>query len=400
MATIDIVEIRHAKDEICKKILTQVEHGAQSEKLDNVYSCGQFLNLPESEQRGFHGTAAAIRVLAGYNSTYNNALKKLIQYLENIDSYEDDNEALQRDKNNVIKNAEILYALSYVQSGTANTEELKHRIHQKLINCRNNDGGWAFFTDYTDDSDIYSTALVYLALSRHNYEELENTLNFLTEQLKFYKKEKVPDPTTFSKLCFLVYSLVKLNFHKLNKDNKKLVTEIFVKLWESEHCILNNEFEQNIEYPDRQRHYYVRIPWQLYLLSIASDLSPRYFAKMKSISRINSVLSSILNDKGFIYKHSGKNLSSRTYSILFEVLNNIEGSFKINLAFYLNNLIDAIRSFIGTRIFRNILSFVGTLVVLYVIVCSLNDHSLKVKDITPSIIASLLIISITLGKSK
>lgn len=400
MATIDILKIKRAKDNICSNILNQVENGAQSANLTNAFSCGQFLKLPESEQRGFHGTAAAIRVLAGYYSTYNCELKKLILYLENVDSYETENDLLSRDKNNIIKNAEILYALSYVQSGTANTEELKDKIHQKLMNCKNSDGGWAFFTDFSDDSDIYSTALVYLALSSHNYNGLNNTLEYLIEKLKLYKIEKIPDPTTFSKLCFLVYSLVKLKFHSISKENKNLLIHIFKKLWESEHCILNNEFEQNIEYPDRQRHYYVRIPWQLFLLSIANDLSPRYFAKGQCISRINNALSSILDDKGFIYKHSGKNISSRTYAILFEVLNNIEESFKINWRFYLNNAIDGIRSFIGNKIFRNTLSIFGALIVFLFIAFSLRDNSLKIKDITPSIVASLLIITLTFGKSK
>ena len=301
MTLIDRERIIKAKEVICETILLQVKSGAQSEKFENALACGQFLKVPEKQQHGFHGTTAAIRILAGFAETYNDELRKLITYFEEIVNLKGEvitNDGLSMDKINIIKNAELLYTLSYIHSGTKNTEELKKSIYDNLIKAKNRDGGWAFFMGENDDSDVYSTSLVYLAFKKHNYNNLSNTLTFIKDNLKKYLKENIPDPTTFSKLCFTVYSLVKLDFHKTDKDIKKLLAEVNKKLWKSEYCVLNNDYEQNIEYPSKERHFYVRIPWQLYLISVANELSPRYFAKKLSISRLNSPIVSILDNEG------------------------------------------------------------------------------------------------------
>ena len=114
---IDIQNIFSAKEIICSTILNQVKNGKQSVGLPDALACGQFLKVPKSAQRGLHGTAAAIRVLADYNSTYNQQLKRLIKYIENIKEIETEGEmkdGLEKDLNNIIKNSEILYSLSYI----------------------------------------------------------------------------------------------------------------------------------------------------------------------------------------------------------------------------------------------------------------------------------------------
>lgn len=400
---IDVNRINRAKKIICTTILDQVENGAQSKELTDAFACGQFLKVASTHQRGFHGTAAAIRVLAGYHSTYNEQLRKLLQYLEKADEYDkekDTNDGLNRDLNNIIKSAEILYSLSYIHSGTANTENLKLTISEKLYKSKNDDGGWAYFADIKEESDMYFTSSVYLALKSHNYNNLQKTRSYLVEKLRYYKKENIPDPTTFSKLCFIVYTFVKLKEYKSDKELKKLLIEVFKKLWRSEHCVINNDFEQNIEYPCKQRHYYVRIPWQLYLLSIANSLIPRYFAQRKSIERLNTILNSIIDDNGFIYKQSGKNISTRTYSKLFEVLSNIEESFKLNFKFYIFNAIDWIRTFFNSRAFKNIISIIGIIIIGFIVFKWVKDGAIDMDSIAPSIIASLLILSLQLSKTK
>lgn len=398
---IAIEKISIAKEAICKTVLNQVEEGEQSKSLPDAYACGQFLKVPTTIQRGLHGTAAAIRVLAGFDSTYNEQIKKLLVYLENIESFEKKDEmsdGLGRNLNNIIKNSEILFALSYVHSGTANTENLKEIISTKLFESRNNDCGWPYFVDIEEDSDMYFTSSVYLALRSHNYNKLQNTKDFLIEKLKKYKKENIPDPTTFSKLCFIVYTFVKFKEHTKSKETKKLLIEVFNKLWKSEFCVINSDFEQNIEYPGKQKHYYVRIPWQLYLLAVANSLVPRYFAQRKSISRFNSIIKSIIEENGFIYKQSGKNISSRTYAILFETLSTIEETFKLSWKFYLFNIYDWILNFFNNKRFKNIVSIIGTILIIFVLYISFKNDMINIQNIGPSIIASLLIISIQISK--
>lgn len=399
---IDIEKIGKAKEAICDTVLNQVQNGAQSKDLDNAFACGQFLKVHRTVQRGLHGTAAAIRVLAGFDGTYNKQLRKLLKYLDNIDEYEKGNETsagLGRNLNNIIKISEILYSLSFIHSGTANTESLKEKISAQLLKSKNDDGGWAYFVDVKENSDMYFTSSVYLALRSHNYNSLKSTKEFLIEKLKKYKKENIPDPTTFSKLCFIVYTFIILDEHEKNQETKKLLVDVFNKLWKSEFCVINSDFEQNIEYFGKQKHYYVRIPWQLYLLAIANSLTPRYFAQRKSITRFNSIIKSIINENGFIYTQSGKNISSRTYSILFEALCFIEQSFKLNWKFYFWNSHDWLQSFFNSRRFKNLISIIGIILILIALI-NTDYSTLRYSDIAQSIIASLLIILVQTSKTR
>ena len=72
--------IDEAKDKIRGLFLKQCEVGKQTTSLPNTAAaCGQFLKVPESSQRGLHGTAAAIHGL-----TIN--LAEAIQDFTGIDS--------------------------------------------------------------------------------------------------------------------------------------------------------------------------------------------------------------------------------------------------------------------------------------------------------------------------
>jgi len=405
MTLIDFENIQKAKDTICDEVLNQIKNGKQSKDFADVdaYACGQFLKVPDKNQHGFHGTSAAIRVLAEYPERYNEELRKLIKYFDVIETADIEGKTingLRKDNTNIIKNAEILYTLSHIQSGTCNTEELKKTIYEKLKEAKNIDGGWAFFIDVKDESDIFSTSLVYLALKSHNFNNLTDTLTFIKDKIREYIKLGIPDPTSFSKLCFAVYSLTKLKYHKIDNGIRKLLIDANKNLWKSEYCVLNSEYEQNIEYPSMNRHHYVRIPWQLYLLSIANDLSPRYFAKRQSINRLNSILNAIINNGGFVYKHSGKNISSRTYSIIFEILSNIQNTFDADYKFKIFSFIDLIRNILGSKTFKVITTIIGFIIIIILVIHWIRSDTFDITSVAPSIIASLLIISISLGKSK
>ena len=74
---------------------------------------------------------------------------------------------------------------------------------------------------------------------------------------------------------------------------------------------------------DTSSSYYVRIPWQLYMVALASRHD--YFLKFYRpiISRyLDRILKSV-QGKGFYYPHSTPQLSSRTYAILYEVFGQI-----------------------------------------------------------------------------
>ena len=75
------------------------------------------------------------------------------------------------------------------------------------------------------------------------------------------------------------------------------------------------------EYVAGGRTFYVRVPWQLYLLAalVARHGSMWQFGSSRSQSFLDKLLSKIEGD-GLRYEPSGRYLSSRTNGIAYDVL--------------------------------------------------------------------------------
>jgi hypothetical protein len=374
----------------------QVIEGNQSKPFEGEDSlcCGQFIGLPNRTQRGIHGTAAALMVLArSEDPPYNCEVKKLVNYIENrteieLEKHGYSPENLGHDEHNIIKISESLFALSFIKAGAASTDELKNKLQKKLNDSRIKGKGWAYFINSKEEAEILPTAYAILGLYNNGFIKKDDiAIDFLYDKIMEYKKTEISDPSIFSIIILGLYALTVLE-RKKEKEEKEIKL-LIKKLWKSQFCYMENDIEQNIEYWRETEHFYMRIPWQLYLLSITCRLYPRYFSTVSASKRIISIIKSG-KSKGFKYPFSGPNLSARTNAILFEILYQIKLSLN-NIKFYrFFYFFDKIRKIFINKCTKKILIGISVIVIILSVSQWLKKGNISIGVLAPNIVAGLL----------
>lgn len=395
-------DLELCQDVIALKFVTQCKSGPQNAGLPALAAaCGQFLGDTTSEQRGLHGTAAAIRVLAeDGRPEARELLPKLIEYGKQRDGIEGtDGEQLQRDNANVIKISEMLFALKFVDAAVADTEALKKQLADALLNGKANSSGWGYFIDRRDAAQLLPTAHAVRALAEYGY-DVQDPVKFLLDAgVKKLSDESAPRADISVRVfCLYVLSFIRNE----QKDYRDDLRNIFSSLWRSLESVLDSDIEQNIEYSRDREHYYVRVPWQLYLLAVAAKLAPnRRFASRAAQRRMNAIKNAVMSPEGFTYPHSGARISARTNAILYEVFSTIERELDkiwqgLLVPFY---AIDRIRSFLSSRGVR----WFAVGVALFLSMLSLSSWYTRggqLGELAPELLGALLILLLTAGKAR
>lgn len=357
---------------------------------------GQHLHAATA-QRGLHGTAAAIEVLAQTpGAEAQDFTRRLVHYVDELPTIEHAFAApkiperdVEASQHNVIKMSEVLYGLAAVPTSLAPREQLARNIAETLVKHRAADGGWPYFmTDDPKPSDVLPTAYATRALASHGY-DVSLSVNFLLDNLV----KANSDQTDIFVEVLVIYVLCYLpEVYRRDKDLKKP----FEDTWPRLSPLLNQDLEANIEYLASKINY-VRIPWQLYLLGAAAHLSPyRRFASASAQRRLRSVLESVQKKGGLLYPHSGRDLSSRTNAILFDVLNKIDGELAIRrLPLKPFVWIEAFKSAIASRPFRYTVRIIVLCLIAYVIVRWFLSGSKSIADLAPELLSSALLILLT-----
>ncbi len=364
---IKVSNINIALQKIKELFAEQVVSGVQSKEVGkDVLCCGQFIgnDAKDIPQRGIHGTAAALRVMADDSyATSRNEIEQIIKYLEDRNEIEISlkdkgigSERMQRDENNVIKLGEVLYALSFVKTGQGETEKLKTKIHSKLLKALKEGKGWNYYLDSPESSpELLPTAFAYYGLTQNGYnEDFDNVLKYLIKEISNYNKpEKIDSPSLFSIIIFTLYVLV-FSTGKLEKEILDDLKKVLNSVLNSPYMIIRFDEEQHLEYRFGTNHNYVRIPWQLYILAICAKIKPRELAKKDMQSRFNSALKQSSLDDGFKYSNSGPYLSARTNGILFDCMKLLKDSYKSDFRNNLFGFWDEIVHFFDKRWIINI----------------------------------------------
>ncbi|MBS1660211.1 MAG: hypothetical protein JST68_04080 [Bacteroidetes bacterium] len=348
---IELKKIDTILDFIAEAIYKQVESGIQTSDIPPHFeacSCGQLI-VPRSRQRGIHGTSAAIKVLgASENGRYSNVITGLLNYLvcrKEIDRHDSElshTNNFQNDDKNIIKIAEQLHSLYFVDGLVADTSKLMDRLQVSLLDCyrvRNYDG-WAFFMDDGQkERDFLPTCFAVMAISINGgCNKIENAIEILAKELLRYYDEKntLPDPASFSIIVFMLY-VVSLKVKA--KAREKHISEnqlkrILNKLWHSEFCVLDSHIEQDVEYwNEHDESFNVRIPWQLYLIALSAHLDGKKFSDPRIQKLLEGIYCSVKEKQQFKYGYSGKYMSTRTLSILYESLTIVKDNYKPNILY-------------------------------------------------------------------
>jgi len=404
MATLKTTNLRNRIDDTKKRIaklfIDQCQNGAQTKCLESykAAACGQFIggNAKNSKQRGLHGTAAALRVLAETDSADSRTLiPKIITYLEKREEIEvslQKEKARQKcnlDEKNTIKISEVLYALSLVGHGIQSTEPLVQKIAERLIQSMKERKGWSYFVDDVDPPQLLPTAYAILGLSANGYPQAEGASEYLAEVLKGRYVEKKTDRNEIDADVIVdVACLYAITFAKVHIQNDFLKT-VLKSIWQKLKPLLGEPLEQNIEYSyKRQQNCYVRVPWQLYLIALSTHYD---FNWAFSSSTVQKTLKNILDKAqyaGLIYPHSGKMTSARTNAILFEVLSILEDKLAHKNIFWLCEVKEAIIGFFRHKYTRRV-SGVLFLVLTVIVVLKWCLGTGKVTDLGQEIVGAI-----------
>ena len=405
-------DLKKARDVIAARFITQCSSGPQLKELTDTFaSCGQFLDDTISTQRGLHGTSAAIRVLAEDSRPESRALiRKLIAYTENRATIElgaataensaSLRERLGRDEANVIKISEMLFALRFVDAATCDTESLRKQLVEVLLNGRINANGWGYFVDKkVGEPQLLPTAHAVRALADYGY-DVREPMRYLRDALIKKSSEKTARADISVRVfCLYVLSFVKSTENTVSDDQ---LHKAFSSMWRQLESLLDRDIEQNIEYSRDREHYYVRVPWQLYLLASSAKLAvKRRFASRAAQRRVNEIVNAINSPEGFTYPHSGVRVSSRTNAILYDVFSTIEKQLERTWQVLLMpaQVVDLIRTFLSSRGVR--WSAAGVAVILIgVSLYSWYSRSGNIGDLAPEFLAAIVLLLVTAGKAR
>lgn len=328
-------QIGKARHRIIELFAQQCQHGEQTKSLNSAdhVACGQFISgeAADLKQRGIHGTAAALRVLSqSKTGDAEKAVAGLVRYLHDREDLEADAAGLskcQRDASNVIKTSEALFALSDVPSTVARADELRRRLIEALQGGVIGGKGWGYFLgERKPHPELLPTVYAVLALS-HAGQDVSPQAKYLLEELTRADNGGAKASTEGADITVRIACLFVLCFrkaHAIDDVTKGALQRLLRRMWATMESLLSEDIEQNVEYFGHDRTFYVRIPWQLYLIALAARLS--FFSRFGSYAaqtRLNAVLDAVERG-GFRYPHSGNMISSRTNAIAFDVLGTVE----------------------------------------------------------------------------
>ena len=343
---VSIDDLKQARDTAVTMLAEHCRSGVQTTDLGNedIAACGQFVGAGLT-QRGLHGTAAALAVLANANVAADEVTRRhardlwqpLVRYIATRQSVESRSqtpvnaESLVTDTNNVIKQCEILFALNQLPREVPGVMPLRTSIVESLKKgmrqCAGVAGraGWSYFLDDSMKPDLLPTAHAVLAL-QGELGDLTGPIAFLLDSIETGNPATTGEDADISVRIFALYvlSFYCIPEHKGGLVKVKVVRDALSRLWKRTANLLRFEsIEQNIEYWRNSETLYVRVPWQLYLIALATQESLFFWYGSRALqSRLRQVVDA-LKTRSFRYPHSGKMISSRTTAIAFEVCGNV-----------------------------------------------------------------------------
>ena len=379
----------------------QCNYGKQSIGLPGSAACGQFVGAKARDlpHRGLHGVAAALRVLSVTESPEARQLvPKLVKYIDHRinpqASAPVDLEPAQIDSDkNVIKLGELLYSLSCVPAGRAPTDALVRSIANRLLSSRREGKGWTYFTNSTDPIDPLPTAFAVLGLCRHGYgPEIGPQIAYLEQAIL---NDSSCEGLSIHDNSVQIVCLFSLVFRDLpvSQITVKKFRRHFIKQWKLHEPLFSQQLEQTIEYSKGHTNYYIRIPWQLYLLALASVLDPKRLASQSARRMLRSVYS-MVHATGFRYPYSGLPISSRTNAILFDVLYSVKGSKKNNFLYQCFRAGDSIRIFFSHTAFSYI-TIIAFLIATALLVYGWIEKGDTVRDLGSGLAVGLILLVVS-----
>jgi hypothetical protein len=394
-------DLGSARQSIADLFRRQCLHGRQSaEFLPTQAACGQYLGRLESSHVGLHGTAAAILVSgsAGDSELYEKLAGHAASRYERAEPATQtsllpgDDERRRNDRENVIKVSELLYALTFGPLAVQPSEFIASLV-QRLRRGQLEERGWSYFLETPSGGpEPLPTAHAVRALARADAVPA-GARNYLAQQLEM-------EPGQGTDVFVQVAALMVLSELAVPDSREQKDLRLRLKrLWRRLDPLLGEDLESNVEYSRGDQNFYVRIPWQIYLLLAARRLAPlRRYSSYSAQRRLASVVAAVKSPNGFYYPHSGQRLSSRTNGILydaFRVLSEL-GAVKFWRPFFWH---DRLRRVAGSTIVTVLLICGAAIVATYAVISWVSSGEASWAALAPDFVVSLLLILAAVRRS-
>ncbi|MCX4472013.1 hypothetical protein OOK41_17145 [Micromonospora sp. NBC_01655] len=409
-------EMVHCLAAIRDKFLHDCMTGTRRRVLpDDVCASGQYFDLPQRTQRGLHGTAAALRVVGAQTASSDlvrSVTRGIVNYVRDREGIEvtlaehDDRirtivlDKLRHDSASTIKQAEFLYALTFVPNGLAECDDLKTAFSNRLLTGGTDDGqGWGFILGPDQVPHPLATAHALRALARNGH-PVDRWITATKQGLlgrAAQPRRNVPEAGVD---CFLLQVLVETD--ALTGREGRLV---FDGLWRLLRRDMDRPREINVDFFDGDRQNFVRVPWQLHLATTAAMLRPYRRYLSGDVQRpLQQIAADVLEERGFRYPESGEHLSTRTYGILYDTFSQLSG--RTGARGHPDNIVLRVISSVDTplRMGRRLLRLTAALLAAIVLAAGLwswaEEATRSWSDLAPNFISSavLAVLSYAVGR--
>jgi hypothetical protein len=395
-----VERIDEALQRVTEGFLRQCTHGAQTKSLASEFAaCGQFIggDAEAIEQHGLHGISAALRVLGPCQSeACRQVVYRIVSYCEaNFGIHPTLPKLLHLDESsdtkNVIKLGELLYGLSFVTTAQAERDRLVKHVSATLTESLVGGNGWGYFLGDAEPQ-LLPTAYAARGLAENGYDTTAPR-KFLLDTLTVKDDSASAEAADLTTAVACSYCLTFSRI--LGSQKSSSLRDRFCSAWRPLEPLLGEDIEQNLEYWHGKNTYYVRIPWQLYLLALASEYSLWRFGGFRAQRRLRTVISA-LRSGSFKYPYSGKNLSSRTHAIAYDALEAIRVRIRRLVWLRVVYVTDRSRVFVGSRFVRVIATGLALLFISYSVKGWL--HTGRVSDVAPELVASFIALILAWAK--
>jgi hypothetical protein len=217
---------------------------------------------------------------------------------------------LAKDNATTIKQAEVLYALSFVRSGIIACEKSVITLADRLLHHGSTDAGWSVWLDDSSPSDALATAHVMRALHANRFDLSGES--WLAKHLST-TMERRQDVSTFPLLVA----------DELRLLPPKEIRAHFMRLWSGLKPGMAMELEAQVELLRGRRRHSVQVPWQLHMLALIARVGPTDDAQLVDACKKLAVVSGHVLAGGYTYD---ERLSTRTYGIVYDTLTVVESA--------------------------------------------------------------------------
>lgn len=406
-------ELNQACDKIAETFVRQCTHGAQSPWQGKAAACGQFLgqDVLTWQQRGLHGTAAALSVLARSDTPdARTTVPQLVQYLVDRKKYEVElaDEADKQhgqykcdfDGRNTIKVSECLLAITRVKSGLCDTGVHQKRLAEKLQKSLIDKKGWDYFLDTPNGRpELLPTAYATLALSAFGADARDARAFMVNKLMRAAGQPVRSADLAIRVLC--LYSL-QLSHAEGSADEAANLGGIAAGLWRQLEPLLAGAHEQNIGYRGDSETFYARIPWQLYLLFVAIRMGDwRRLATKAARVRLEEVIAGA-REGGFVYPHSDIAPASRTNAVVYDLLSEFRNKLTGSAFWWLLVLrrFHWLRALLAHRCIKLVIAGLATVLILVSIWTGVKEESLSISALAPEFGGAALVYLALLGRRR